>query len=285
MGEKTYRLANLVGRGVIGALGADVRIEGQEHLPRSGPVLVAATHVSFLDFVMLEKAALERGRYLRFLTQSQAWLRPLVWRAMDAMRHVPVDRQAPAAAYLTARRLLLEGEAVCVFPEAGISHAFTVRALMRGTASLARETGVPVVPVALWGPQRITSVGDPTVRPDLTRGRIVDVGFGTPMKAAPDADLDDWTRGLGERLTTMLEELQQRPHHRPRPGEYAAWYPAHLGGHAPHLERGRELDELPLRALPPSWGPPLRGEARPPGAADPDDAGTRRSRRSGPPPC
>ena len=276
MRETTYRLANLVGRGVIRGLGVDVRLQGLEHLPSSGPVLVAATHVSFLDFVMLERAAIERGRYLRFLTQSQAWVRPLVWRAMDAMGHVPVDRQAPAAAYLATRRLLRDGEAVCVFPEAGISHSFTVRALMRGTAALARETGVSVVPAALWGPQRITSVGDPTRRPDLRRGRIVDVSFGTPMHAAPDADLDDWTHALGERLTAMLEELQQLPHHRPRPVEHAPWYPAHLGGHAPDVRRGRELDRLPLRALAPSWGPtPLpHGEARPPAAGDPDVGGT-----------
>ena len=60
-----------------------------------------------------------------------------------------------------ARRLLREGEVVGVFPEAGISYSFTVRALMRGVASLARETGAPVIPVAIWGTQRIYSVGRP----------------------------------------------------------------------------------------------------------------------------
>ena len=75
------------------------------------------------------------------------------------MRHIPVDRQAPAAAYLRARRLLAPGEAVGTFPEAGISYSFAVRPLMRGSAALARETGVPVVPVALWGTQRIYTVG------------------------------------------------------------------------------------------------------------------------------
>ena len=62
---------------------------------------------------------------------------------MDGMRHVPVDREAPAAAYLAARRLLREGEAVGIFPEAGISYSYAVRSLMRGPAALARETGAP----------------------------------------------------------------------------------------------------------------------------------------------
>jgi 1-acyl-sn-glycerol-3-phosphate acyltransferase len=270
MRDLTYRAANRVGRGVIRALGVDVRLHGLHHLPTTGPVLLACTHVSFLDFVMVERGAVERGRYVRFLTQRQAWVKPLVWRAMDAMQHVPVDREAPAAAYLRARRLLAAGEAVGIFPEAGISHAFTVRALMRGTAALAAESGAPVVPVALWGPQRITSVGDPTRRPDLTRGRVVDVIFGAPLLAAPGADVTAWTHALGHTLTGMLEALQTLPHHRPRPGEHAPWHPAHLGGHAPDVVRGAELDELPVRALAPSWGPAPPGEARHPAEEDRD---------------
>ncbi len=263
--EPYYALVNLLGRGVLAALGVDVRSHGAENIPTAGPVLLAATHVSYPDFVMIEKVAVTRGRYVRFMTRYDAWV-PVVSHFLDRMRHVPVDRRAPAGAFLEARRLLLEGEAVCSFPEAGISHSFTVRALMRGTAALARDTQVPVVPVALWGCQRIASVGDPHPWPSLTRGRVVDVSFGTPMHAAPDADLTAWTAQLGERLTAMLEELQRLPHHRPRPGEYAPWYPAHLGGQAPDVQRGAELDELPLRAQAPSWGPSPRGKARPPEA-------------------
>ena len=263
--EPYYAFVNLLGRGALAALGVDVRGHGVENIPTSGPVLLAATHVSYPDFVMIEKIAVSRGRYVRFMTRYDAWV-PVVSHVLGRMRHVPVDRDAPAGAYLEARGLLREGEAVCSFPEAGISHAFTVRALMRGTAALARDTQVPVVPVALWGCQRIASVGDPHPWPDLTRGRVVDVSFGTPMHAAPDADVTAWTRRLGERLTAMLEDLQRLPHHRPRPGEHAAWYPAHLGGQAPDRQRAAELDQLPLRALAPSWGPPLRGEARHPGA-------------------
>ena len=71
-------------------------------------------------------------------------------------------------AYLRARRLLEEGEAVGGFPEAGISYSFTVRPLMRGFVSLAQQTGAPVVPLAVWGTQRLFSVGEPdaATRPD-----------------------------------------------------------------------------------------------------------------------
>ena len=176
------------------------------------------------------------------------------------MRHVPVDREAPAGAYLMARRLLRDGEAVCAFPEAGISYSYTVRSLMRGVASLARETGVPVVPVALWGAQRVYSVGVPDER-GASRAPTSPAVVGSTSASArhstigPDEDLTAWTHRLGAVLTEQLEELQQLPHHRPRPDEHAPWYPAHLGGHAPTRVEAAHLDVVPRAAVRPTWGP------------------------------
>lgn len=259
MSDRTYRLANGLGRLALRALAVDTRWTGVEHLPTGGPVLLAANHVSFPDFVFVERAAVTRGRYVRFMTRHDVWDVPVVGAAMDRMQHVPVDRRAPAAAYLRARRLLRDGEAVCAFPEAGISWSYTVRPLMRGVASLSRETGVPVVPVAVWGSQRIFTVGVPDEAgrhpgPDLSRGRPVDLAFGEPL-APPTGGLDDWTRELGVRLTEMLEELQRLPRHRPRPGEWAPWHPAHLGGHAMTRTEAHEWDDYPRSAVPLGWGP------------------------------
>lgn len=267
--DQVYRTVNVLGNAAIRALGIDVHWSGLEHLPTDGPVLLAATHASFLDFVLVEHAARARGRLVRFMTRHDVWDVPLVGTAMTRMRHVPVDRAAPAGAYLAARGLLREGEAVGVFPEAGLSHSYTVRPLMRGVAALARDTGVPVLPVALWGAQRIWSVGLPDARgrkprPDLTRGRRVDVAIGEPVQVGPGADPDAVTHDLGRRLTTMLEGLQLRPGHAPRPGEHAPWHPAHLGGHAPTRAEAVALDDVPRSAVRPTWGPDCDGPAAPP---------------------
>lgn len=264
MTDGWYRLTNGLGRMALRALAIDVRATGVEHIPRSGPVLLAATHVSYPDFIFIEKAAVTRGRYVRFMTRHDIWHQRALVTPMNRMQHIPVDREAPAGAYLMARRLLREGEAVCGFPEAGISYSYTVRPLMRGIASLARETGVPVIPVAIWGSQRIYSVGrrndaGQEPRPDFTRGRRVDITFGEPMPVAPEADLTEATREIGVRLTELLEEIQGRPHHRPRPGEWAPWHPAHLGGAAPTRHEARELDSVPRSAVRPTWGPETCG--------------------------
>lgn len=253
--DRTYRLANRLGAALLRARRVETRWTGLQHLPTTGPVLLAANHVAYPDFIFIEQAARERGRMVRFMCRNQAWQVPLVNRALDAMGHIAVDRAGPAGAYLRARSLVRNGEAVGVFPEAGISRSFTVRALMRGAAALGRETGVPVVPVAIWGTQRLWPVGQS--RPDLTPGRPIDLAFGEPRFVPAGADLTRWTIGLGTQLTEMLEQLQSLPRHQPRPGERAAWHPAHLGGRALDRAAAAELEDVPSSAVPPQWGPPV----------------------------
>lgn len=269
MADLTYRATVRAARAAFRFLRVEVRTEGAEHVPATGPAILVSNHASYLDFLFLGVPAVERGRMPRFLCREPIWHTPGAW-PLDRMRHVPVDRAAPAAAYLRTRALLREGEVVGMFPEAGISYSFTVRALMRGAAALARETGAPIVPAAMWGAQRIWTVGrtpwGTEPGPDFSRhGRVVDVRVEAPFTVAPDDDVDEVTETIGHRVTRMLEELQTRPHHRPRPGEHAPWYPAHLGGDALTRAEARELDLLPRSALAPTWGPDLPGPPRLPG--------------------
>ena len=265
--EGWYAGTILLGRALLRGLDMERVWHGTEHLPRTGPVLLASNHASFPDFAFVGEAGLSRGRRIRFLCRHDMWDVPVVGRAMRSMRHVPVDREAPAAAYLLARRLLREGEPVCAFPEAGVSHSYTIRALMPGVAALARETGVPVVPVAVWGQQRLwplrRHLGE-RARLDLHRGARVDVAFGPAFRVAPDDDLTAVTQDLGHRMTALLEGLQTLPEHTPRSGERARWHPAHLGGTAPTRVAAEPLDLLPRSAVRPTWGPidqPSRADA------------------------
>jgi 1-acyl-sn-glycerol-3-phosphate acyltransferase len=245
---------------LLRALDLRVRAEGTALVPRTGPALLVSNHVSFPDFVWIA-AALQGRRRVRFLCRADIWDSPVGW-AMDAMGHVPVDRTAPAAAYLQARRLLREGEAVCVFPEAGISAAYVVRALMPGAAALSRETGVPLLPVSVWGGARLwpqkRSLDEPLPRPVPSRHRLVDVRVHPPLQvggAAGGSDPVAVTRRLGAVLQAGLEELQRRPEHRPDAGVPAPWHPAHLGGDALERRASYALDVLPRSAVSPTWGP------------------------------
>jgi 1-acyl-sn-glycerol-3-phosphate acyltransferase len=252
--EGTYTAATGAARLVLRALGLRIDLLGDEQVPAAGPVLLVSNHVSFLDFVLVGLAARRSRRHVRFLTRYDVWRHPLVGRAMTAMGHVPVDRAAPAGAYLHARALLRRGEAVGVFPEAGISLSWTVRGLLPGAVALAADTGAPIVPVTIWGPQRVATA---LRRPDLRRGRPVSISVGAPYTVAPDADRTAELHRLGGRLQRMLDELQERPEHQPPAGERPWWHPAHLGGGAPTPldARARERTVHP-RAVHPSWVPP-----------------------------
>jgi 1-acyl-sn-glycerol-3-phosphate acyltransferase len=255
LSDRLYRGVITGGRGLLRALRLSVRSAGQEHVPLTGPVVLASNHVSFPDFVFVQQALLGR-RLVRFLCRHEIWDSPVGW-AMDRMQHVPVDRQAPAAAYLRARSLLRAGEPVCVFPEGGISAAYVVRALMPGAVALAQETGAPLVPVSVWGGQRLwpqkRELDGPFPKPTISRGRLVDVRFHPPLALTGDRSAD--VRRLGRTLQDGLEELQRLPEHRPRPGEWAPWYPAHLGGHAVERRASFALDGMPRAAVAPDWGP------------------------------
>ncbi len=244
---------------LVRALDVRLHFSGLEHVPQSGPVVLASTHGSYPDFVWIGMAAHERGRWVRFLTRHDVW-HTRAARAMDGMRHVPVDRAVPAAAYLAARRLLREGEAVGVFPEAGISFSYAVRSLMPGPAALARETGAPLVPVAVWGSQRLWTVDanrpSQVVRPHPRRHQRVDVAFGPAISVGLEDDLVATTIALGHALTGLLEGLQRLPDHAPATDREARWHPAHLGGQAPDRATARALDSVPKTAVHPTWGPP-----------------------------
>src|SRR5690349_3755215 len=100
--DLTYRFVNGIGRLLLRLFAFRVHARGTEHLPRTGAVVIASNHVSYPDFVFLERAAITRGRRVRFMTRYDVWKPgPIAW-AMTRMRHIPVNRAVPVHAYLRA---------------------------------------------------------------------------------------------------------------------------------------------------------------------------------------
>ncbi|WP_275694264.1 1-acyl-sn-glycerol-3-phosphate acyltransferase [Nocardioides sp. CFH 31398] len=253
---------------LLRAWGVRVRVSGLEHLPASGPVVLAANHVSYPDFVLVQKAVWPAGRTVHFLCRADVFDVRVVGTAMRRMRHVPVDRSAPAAAYLQARDELRAGGTVGIFPEAGVSMSYTVRPLMRGAAALALETGAPLVPVSTWGGQRLwrahAGPDGRRPRPDPHRGRVVDVALSAPLRPEPGEDATALTVRLGRRLAEGLDRLWDLPEHRTPPGPPVPWLPAHRGGSAPTAAQSLGRENVPRGAVPVAWGP---GPGAAPGTA------------------
>jgi hypothetical protein len=111
---------------------------------------------------------------------------------------------------------------------------------------LAQDTGAPLVPVALWGGQRLFTKDLP--RDFRTRGRALTIAVGEAMPAPPQDDLAGLTDALRARMQDLLEHAQKTHPEQPTPGEDAPWHPRHLGGTAPTPEHAAELDRAELAA-------------------------------------
>jgi 1-acyl-sn-glycerol-3-phosphate acyltransferase len=147
------------------------------------------------------------------------------------MRHIPVDRRAGAASMRHAVTALQAGELVGVFPEATIHPHFCLAPFKTGAARMAIEAHVPVIPLVLWGSQRLLTKGQPrNLR--AARHTPISITVGRPVLADELGDTATGTKLLSTVMGDLLDDAQRR-YPPPAPGEPDWWQPAHLGGSAP----------------------------------------------------
>ncbi|MEW2626271.1 lysophospholipid acyltransferase family protein [Streptomyces sp. NPDC048106] len=239
-------MAELVYRPVIGFAKTlfkvwDLKIDcqGSSNIPRSGGAVLVSNHISYLDFIFDGLAALPQKRLVRFMAKESVFRHRISGPLMRGMKHIPVDRGQGEAAYAHALDSLRSGEVIGVFPEATISQSFTLKGFKSGAARLAQEAGVPLIPMALWGTQRLWTKGHPR---DFKRSHLpVTIRVGEAVQAPRDQYAGVITRRLRERVQELLEAAQRAYPGRPKGPADSWWLPAHLGGTAPTAEALRAL--------------------------------------------
>ncbi len=153
-----------------------LRVEGRDHMPATGPVLLVSNHASYVDPSLVGVSA---GRWVGFLAQSGLGkFPPLRW-WLGQVGVTLIDRTAPSK---DAMRLVADclraGEVVGIFPEGTRSADGSVAPFRTGVEFLVRRTGAPVVPVGIDGSFRAMPRGAWLPRP-----RKVIVRFGEPWSA------------------------------------------------------------------------------------------------------
>jgi 1-acyl-sn-glycerol-3-phosphate acyltransferase len=241
MAELVYPPVIAAARVMFRVLDNRIRIEGAEHIPARGGAVIACNHVSYLDFIYCGLGARPSGRLVRFMAKHEIFANPIAGPLMRGMHHIAVDRSAGQASYAEAVAALRRGEVVGVFPEATISRSFTVKEIKSGAVRMAAEAGVPVIPMALWGTQRLWTKGRPR---DLTRRHVpISVLAGEPLRPGSSDDPEVLTKELRVRMSALLDRVQAGYPERPSTEDERWWLPAHLGGTAPTPEEAAALDQ------------------------------------------
>ncbi len=160
---------------------------GREHIPSSGPVLLAANHRSFLDPFVIGALTRRPVYYMAkrelFERRWQAWL-------LNSLGAFPVDRgRGDEQAMATARAILERGDCVVIFPEGTRVRPGPLAHPHRGVGRLALQTGAPVVPVAVLGTEDVR-------RGWRIRPRKVSLRCGRPLRF-PQAERPTPAMALG----------------------------------------------------------------------------------------
>lgn len=184
------------------------RVEGRENVPRTGPVIFASNHLSFIDSIAIPVASPRPVHFLAKSTYFEKWASRQFFTAIGA---IPVERGAGKAALdaLDQQRALLEdGRAVALYPEGTRSLDGRLYKGRTGVAFLALQTGAPVVPVGLIGTDKVMPVG---AKIPTTKERIT-VRFGEPLDLSPHGPASSGRarRGATDEIMAAIHALSEQ---------------------------------------------------------------------------
>jgi len=240
--ELVYPPAIRLALGVFRSLDLRIDVVGLEHVPATGGGVVVMNHTGYLDFALAGVPFWRaQRRVVRFMAKDEVFRHKLSGPLMRGMKHIPVDRSAGSAAFRAALAALQAGEFVGVFPEATISRSFCLKEFKDGAVRMAMQADVPIIPVVLWGSQRVWTKGR---KRDFKAARHtpISITVGAPLLPQKGVRRPEMTAELISRMQTLLEQTQARYPGRPSGDDDRWWLPAHLGGTAPTLEEAAALD-------------------------------------------
>ena len=231
----TYPPVILTAKAAFKALGLKFQVSGSEHVPTTGGAMLAVNHISYVDFILAGLATQPSKRLVRFMAKRELFDNKLAGPIMRSLHHIEVDRGDGMKSYETALEYLAAGEIVGIFPEATISRSFELKEFKTGAVRLAATANVPLIPLVLWGTQRMFTKDHPR---DFSRGKAIALTVGEPMTVTGENAVAE-TRELHTRMTDLLDRTIKAY---PQTEDGAWWMPRSYGGTAPTPEEALVLD-------------------------------------------
>ncbi len=204
-------------------------IEGVEHIPATGAAVLVGNHRSYFDPLAMSLVIARSGRTVRFLGKKEVFDVPLIGQLAVAMGGIRVDRGTGSEEPLQAAAdALAGGEVVALMPEGTIprgSAFFDPELKGRwGAARLATMTKAPVIPIGLWGTEKVwpRSSRLPNVL-NVADPPEVRIRVGPPVELKYRS-LDADTKRIMKAISALLPP-EARRHRTPTPEELAATFP------------------------------------------------------------
>lgn len=184
-----------------------VHVDGREHLPREGPLILAANHRSFLDSIFIPLVV---SRRVTFVAKAEYFDDPKTAWFFRAMGQIPIRRSggsASDAALAAATEVLAGGGVFGIYPEGTRTRDGYLHRGKTGVARLALASGAPIVPVGLVG----TDDCQPTDKLLPRPFRHVRIRFGAPIDTERYAHHDDRLvlRQITDELMYEIRELSE----------------------------------------------------------------------------
>jgi len=153
------------------------QVKGRENVPKEGPVLVVANHLNLADPPLL---GVSLGRTVIFMAKEELFRSSLGAYFVSGLGSFPVHRgRLDRQALRSSQKVLADGLALAMFPEASRSRSARLKTAMSGSALIACHGGVPILPVGIIGTEQLRGVGWLFRRPRVT------INIGEPFSLPP----------------------------------------------------------------------------------------------------
>ena len=209
-------------------------IDGVENVPVEGPAILCGNHRSYFDVFAMAVTVARTGRTVRFLGKKEVFEAPVIGQLASALGGIRVDRGTGSDEPLQfAEGALAAGEMVAIMPEGTIPRgpAFFDPVLKGrwGAARLAMATGAPVVPVGLWGTEKVwpRSSRIPHVL-NVTDPPLVRIRVGEPIRLRGKQP-EPATKRIMKSITALLPD-EARVKRTPSEAELLLTYPPGYSG-------------------------------------------------------
>jgi 1-acyl-sn-glycerol-3-phosphate acyltransferase len=186
------------------------RLHGTENVPATGPFVVAPNHYSNIDPIVIGVAMWKTGRMPRFLAKASLFRIPVFGWLFAKAGQVPVEREGGGRSAVDplamARGIAAAGHAVVIYPEGSLTRdpdSWPMRG-KQGAVRAAVDAGVPLIPAASWGAQKILPrYGKLSLFPR----KDVDIVFGEPLDLTEYAGRSRDARAMAEATAKLMDAI------------------------------------------------------------------------------